>query len=130
MKYKGFTLIEVLVVSVLVSIYFIGLPQASSNFFHQKSYMLDKYRANIVGWNQLMEEYMIVQRLLNEGQTRKKGNVKLWEREWHWTKSSEKTLLGNMVEFKVQVSQQSQDNTTTAELVLFMSDERRSRRSN
>lgn len=121
-KIRGFTLIEVLIVSVLVSLFFIGLPQASSNFFHQKNYMLSKYRANSVAWNQLMQQYMIEQGINRTRDRAKQGTSVQWQQKWTWKKSDEKTLVGKVKKHTVQVYSEDNPRSPASELVVFITE--------
>ncbi len=119
---KGFTLIEVLIVSAIVSLFFIGLPQASSNFFHQKNYLLAKYRANNVAWNKLMEQYMIEQKLNRTRSQSTQGKVVQWQQNWQWKRTEERTLVGKIKKHTIQVYSEANKKTPATELVVFITE--------
>ncbi len=119
---KGFTLIEVLIVSAIVSLFFIGLPQASSNFFHQKNYLLAKYRANNVAWNRLMEQYMVEQKLNRTRSQATQGNVVQWQQKWQWKRFEERTLVGKIKKHSIQVYSETNKKTPATELVVFITE--------
>ncbi|MFQ3324368.1 MAG: type II secretion system protein I [Pseudomonadales bacterium] len=135
--FKGFTLIEVLVALLIVSLVATGAFTAVSNFADQRVILTTRFAGHWIAWNKLAEEYQVSKGWVDATNYRAqtKGKVDVAGQQWHWFLTKEKTLVENFHRYEVKVfspeeitevskSALSPDAPPSAQLALFLMDDK------
>lgn len=117
---SGFTLIEVLVVTAIMSVFIINMPLTVSRLFSQKHYILQKYRASNIAWNQAMDYYQKHRRYLKTLVIESNGSKDSWGQSWRWARDSEDALAGGIMRHQFKVYEEKDNKVPIVSLVLFL----------
>jgi type II secretion system protein I len=135
---RGFTLIEVLVALLIVSLVATGAFSAVSNFADQRVILTTRFTGHWIAWNKLAEEYQVSKGWVDATNYRAqtKGRIEAAGQEWRWFLTKEKTLVDNFHRYEVKVfspekmtqvsaSALSPDVSPSAQLALFLMDDKK-----
>jgi type II secretion system protein I len=135
---RGFTLIEVLVALLIVSLVATGAFTAVSNFADQRVILTTRFSGHWIAWNKLAEQYQVSKGWVGATNYRAqtKGRVEVAGQQWRWFLTKEKTLAENFHRYEVKVfspekitqvsaSALSPDVSPSAQLVLFLMDDKK-----
>ena len=120
----GFTLLEVVIALLILSIVLTSSLQLIHRYADQRITMQDRIAANQVAWNRLMERYQIAENWIPAnglGVQLTRGVDEESDRNWQWELKIEEAAGQNLSRYKVEVySQNSRDSE--AKLAVFMVD--------
>jgi type II secretion system protein I len=135
---RGFTLIEVLVALLIVSLVATGAFTAISNFADQRVILTTRFSGHWIAWNKLTEQYQVSKGWVDTTNYRAqtKGQVELVGQQWRWFLAKEKTLAENFYRYEIKVfspekltqvsnSALSPDVSPSAQLALFLMDNKK-----
>jgi general secretion pathway protein I len=133
---RGFTLIEVLVALLIVSLVATGAYTAVSNFADQRVILTTRFSGHWIAWNKLAEQYQVSKGWVDATNYRAqtKGRVEASGQQWRWFLTKEKTLVENFHRYEVKVFSSekltqvsktalSPDVSPSAQLALFLMDD-------
>ena len=100
-KNKGFTLIEVLIALVILSISLTAIVKATSSDISNNHYLINKSLAHLVAV-EAAELIQLGSITFSNNQTEQK--TKLGNQEWYWTGSKEKTTNQNIYSVNISVN--------------------------
>jgi general secretion pathway protein I len=110
-KPRGFTLMEVLVALLIVSLGMLGVIQAVSQAASNTSYLRDKTIAHWVAMNRITELRLQSQPpQLGESS----GSVEMSGREWRWSTVVERTAIDTMSKIDVSVALKEDEDSSLA----------------
>ncbi|MEH6548767.1 MAG: type II secretion system minor pseudopilin GspI [Pseudomonadales bacterium] len=120
MKKSGFTLIEVLVALLVLSVVLSGTYVSINNFSQQKRMLQQRWTAHSIGWNKLMAVYQRNRgwNAPEDSTTQSRGNEKSQGRKWQWEILVEPTLGQDMFRYEVEVA--DPEGKVHSNLVMFM----------
>ncbi len=101
MKYKGFTLLEVLIALVVIALGLAALVKTSSHYVDNHTYLRDKTFAHWVAMN-VITELHVKRTWLPIG--KKTGDSTMVQRTWYWTILTTATLDETLRRVIVKVS--------------------------
>lgn len=109
---SGFTLIEVMVALTIIAIALAALLNTSGAQANNAAYLKQKTLAHWVAMNEITQ-LRIEKKLPDLGD--KKGSTSMANHEWHWIRTTKKTIQENTVEtsFKVFADKDYQKNLTS-----------------
>ena len=108
---RGFTLMEVLVALLIVSLGMLGVIQAVSQAASSTSYLRDKTIAHWVAMNRITELRLQSQPpQLGESS----GSVEMSGREWRWSTVVERTAVDTMSKIDVSVALKEDEDSSLA----------------
>jgi general secretion pathway protein I len=108
---RGFTLMEVLVALLIVSLGMLGVIQAVSQAASSTSYLRDKTIAHWVAMNRITELRLQSQPPpLGESS----GSVEMSGREWRWSTVVERTAIDTMSKIDVSVALKEDEDSSLA----------------
>jgi type II secretion system protein I len=135
---RGFTLIEVLVALLIVSLVATGAFTAVSNFADQRVLLTTRFSGHWIAWNKLTEQYQVSKGWIDTTNYRAqtKGRADVAGQQWRWFLTKEKTLAANFYRYEVKVfssekliqastSALSPDVSPSAQLALFLMDDKK-----
>ena len=90
---RGFTLVEVMVALLVIGLLAAGALIKSNQYLEDRYRAEQRFVAQSVAWNPLMEQYLANRGWLPENTQRQtKGRVDQWGRSWYWEMSTLPTL--------------------------------------
>jgi len=119
---QGFTLIEVLVALIILGLVLGGLYTEIQSQIDRRYQLQERYFAQTASWNRLMGQYQIIQKWAPSGQQfgDKKGDVKIYGRDWYWDLTVQETLGEDFYRYEVKTySDKDRSNNSTASLAAY-----------
>ena len=120
----GFTLLEVVIALLILSIVLTSSLQLIHRYADQRITMQDRIAANQVAWNRLMERYQIAENWIPAnglGVQLTRGVDEESDRNWQWELKIEEAAGQNLSRYKVEVYSQNSGDSE-AKLAVFMVD--------
>lgn len=117
MRFKGFTLIEVLVALVILATAFMALIEVSSSHTSHLSYLRDKVFAHWVAMNKLAES-RIAKTFPELGTS--DGGMTMGKQEWFWEQTVIGTEVPSIRRVEVTVKQNKEDVNTVIKRIAFV----------
>ena len=102
----GFTLMEVAVALLILSTVLASSLQLVNQYADERVRMRDRFLANQVAWNSLMEQYREVQKWpsgSHSAQRSTKGVERQGDRDWRWQLKVEEAMGQNLYRYEIEV---------------------------
>lgn len=102
----GFTLMEVAVALLILSTVLASSLQLVNQYADERVRMRDRFLANQVAWNSLMEQYREVQKWPSgsrSAQRSTKGVERQGDRDWRWQLKVEEAMGQNLYRYEIEV---------------------------
>ena len=102
----GFTLMEVAVALLILSTVLASSLQLVNQYADERVRMRDRFLANQVAWNSLMEQYREVQKWPSgsgSAERSTKGVERQGDRDWRWQLKVEEAMGQNLYRYEIEV---------------------------
>ena len=102
----GFTLMEVAVALLILSTVLASSLQLVNQYADERVRMRDRFLANQVAWNSLMEQYREVQKWPSgsgSAERSTKGVERQGDRDWRWQLKVEEAMGQNLYRYQIEV---------------------------
>ena len=102
----GFTLMEVAVALLILSTVLASSLQLVNQYADERVRMRDRFFANQVAWNSLMEQYREVQKWPSgsgSAERSTKGLERQGDRDWRWQLKVEEAMGQNLYRYEIEV---------------------------
>jgi type II secretion system protein I len=102
----GFTLMEVAVALLILSTVLASSLQLVNQYADERERMRDRFLANQVAWNNLMEQYRSVQKWPSgsgSAERSTKGVELQGDRDWRWELKVEEAMGQNLYRYEIEV---------------------------
>ncbi|MES9992759.1 MAG: type II secretion system minor pseudopilin GspI [Candidatus Thiodiazotropha sp.] len=117
-KYRGFTLLEILIALAILAIAFASIITVAANQATNVGYLRDKTLAHWVALNQLTE-IQVSKEWLPTG--KQQGDEEMGLHKWHWRRVVTKTPDDRVRQVEITVFRERGDDESITRLVSFIS---------
>ena len=121
----GFTLIEVMVALVVLSLVLVGAISMVHQYADQRAHMSNKLFSTQVAWNALLDQYRYAEGWVDNserGSKPLKGQAEQYGQNWRWKVEIEPAMGKDMYRYEVQVSREGSDRISSS-LALYVIEE-------
>ena len=121
----GFTLIEVVVALVILSLVLVGAITMVHQYADQRGHMSSKLFSSQVAWNALIDQYIYTEGWIDNserGGKPLKGQAEQYGQNWEWEVEVEPAMGKDMYRYEVQVSELGSDRISSS-LALYIIEE-------
>lgn len=121
----GFTLIEVMVALVVLSLVLVGAISMVHQYADQRAHMSNKLFSTQVAWNALLDQYRYTEGWVDNserGSKPLKGQAEQYGQNWRWKVEIEPAMGKDMYRYEVQVSREGSDRISSS-LALYVIEE-------
>lgn len=102
---QGFSLIEVIIALLIASLIIGGSVITVGNIVDQRIGMQERFAAESIAWNKLMEQYQLIEGLVSEtvDSAQSSGTNEALGRQWNWQLAAEATFGEDFYRYQVEV---------------------------
>ena len=121
----GFTLIEVVVALVILSLVLVGAISMVHQYADQRSHLSNKLFSSQVAWNALLDQYRYSEGWVDNserGSKPRKGQAEQYGQRWRWKVEIEPAMGKDMYRYEVQVVREGSERISSS-LALYIIEE-------
>ena len=123
LSHKGFTLLEVLVALIVMSLMLGGLYRAVDSQVDQRIRINERFLGQTAAWNRLLDQYQLIEGWVPRGNRlgERDGTSELYGRTWYWKLETQQTFGDNFFRYEVRTftDPNTEDAPSVASLAAF-----------
>ena len=120
---RGFTLLEVLVALIVMSLLLGGMYRVVEQQVDERIRINDRFLGQTAAWNRLLDQYQLVEGWVPRGNRlgQRRGTAELYGATWYWTLDTQQTFGDNFFRYEVLTftDPNTEEAPSVASLVAF-----------
>ena len=122
-SHRGFTLLEVLVALIIMSLLLGGLYRSVDQQVDQRIRINERFLGQTASWNRLLDQYQLIEGWVPRGNRlgERDGSAELYGTTWYWKLDTQQTFGNNFFRYEVSTftNPDTEEAPSVASLVAF-----------